>query len=81
MFTVEITVYSMYDIIKPKFDDSLFGFSFVVALFFFAIIFFLIVFDFLYPCANNNYLLQSTNYSRFGFIFRGFKLSNILKNF
>ena len=81
MFTVELTVYTIYDIIKPKFDDVLFGCSFIIALIFFIIIVFLIIFDFMYPFANNNYLLESTNYSRFGFIFRGFKLQNILKNF
>ena len=81
MFTVEITVYAVYNLYGPSFNHPLFTFSFILAIIVLAITLALFFHVFYYPFKNNTNLLMTNDYKRNGFIFEGLRLQIFRKNF
>lgn len=81
IFTVEVTLYAVYNFYGPSFKHSLFTFSFILAIIWTIIILVLLLHVLTYPFKPNVALLKSDNNAINGFIHEGLRLTILRKNF
>lgn len=81
MFTVEVTLFAVYNYYGASFSHSLFTFSFIWAIIWGIITLALIAYVLVYPFKTNIDLLKTENYKKNGFIYEGLTLQGIRKNF